>query len=173
METEEIYRDYYGLMMKIARKILANQCDAEDAVSELIEKLPKKIEKYETHEGVKFSSWLGRVTGNYCIDVIRKNKTRKEKDISSSVIDLQNLSDNSDLFKDVSDKEMISNYMKLLNVLLPRQREVIMLSYAGYDYRGMEIELGESDVYVKQYLHNARRIMRDAYKFERKRLFIT
>jgi len=172
MEIEEIQRDYYGLLMKIARKILINQCDAEDAIQDLIIKLPKKIEKYQPQEDVKFSSWLGRVTGNYCIDIIRKNKIRKEKGISSSVLDIENLSGDSDLFEDVSHSNLFANYKRLFNVLLPRQRELLLLVCNGLTYKEIEDELGESEVYVKHHLHNARKIMRNAYKPKQKRVFI-
>ena len=172
MDIIKINRDYKGLMLRIALKILVNHADAEDAIQDLLIKIPEKIEKYEKQDDVKFSSWLGTVTRNHCLDVLRKHKSKPIK-MSVSSREVSDIATSTDLYKSIEYNDTVINYMQLLNVLLPRQREVVILWYKDFGYKGIEDELEVSEAYVKHHLHNARKIMRNAYKSKREGLFIT
>ena len=68
----EIYRRYVRRVFGLCRYMLDSRESAEDATSEVFLKLQRSIESYDG--SVPFPKWLLRVTGNQCIDVLRRRK---------------------------------------------------------------------------------------------------
>lgn len=71
----EIYLRYGHLMFGLCLKYLKNEQDAEDLVSELFEKLPKKL---LSHNIEHFKSWIYMVTKNECLMRLRKKNYTTE-----------------------------------------------------------------------------------------------
>ena len=67
----ELYKDYIHLVYGVCLKYLKNKNDAEDAVSQIFEKLIVDLKK---HEVTNFKSWLFVLTKNYCLMELRKVK---------------------------------------------------------------------------------------------------
>ncbi len=68
----EIYRRYVQRVFGLCRYMLSSQAGAEDATSEVFLKLQRSIESYDG--SIPFSRWLLRVTGNQCIDALRRRQ---------------------------------------------------------------------------------------------------
>ncbi len=68
----EIYRRYGRRVFGLCRYMLDSRESAEDATSEVFLKLQRSIESYDG--SIPFPKWLLRVTGNQCIDVLRRRK---------------------------------------------------------------------------------------------------
>jgi RNA polymerase sigma-70 factor, ECF subfamily len=68
----EIYRLYARRVFGLCRYMLDSRESAEDATSEVFLKLQRSIESYDG--STPFPRWLLRVTGNQCIDVLRRRK---------------------------------------------------------------------------------------------------
>jgi RNA polymerase sigma-70 factor (ECF subfamily) len=68
----EIYRRYARRVFGLCRYMLESRESAEDATSEVFLKLQRSIESYDG--STPFPRWLLRVTGNQCIDVLRRRK---------------------------------------------------------------------------------------------------
>lgn len=66
----EIYRLYARRVFGLCRYMLDSRESAEDATSEVFLKLQRSIESYD--RSIPFPRWLLRVTGNQCIDALRK-----------------------------------------------------------------------------------------------------
>jgi RNA polymerase sigma-70 factor (ECF subfamily) len=66
----EIYRLYVRRVFGLCRYMLDSRESAEDATSEVFLKLQRSIESYD--RSIPFPRWLLRVTGNQCIDALRK-----------------------------------------------------------------------------------------------------
>ena len=66
----EIYRLYVRRVFGLCRYMLDSRESAEDATSEVFLKLQRSIESYDS--SIPFLRWLLRVTGNQCIDALRK-----------------------------------------------------------------------------------------------------
>src|SRR5664279_5594100 len=72
----EIYRLYSRRVFGLCRYMLDSRESAEDATSEVFLKLQRSIESYDG--SVPFPRWLLRVTGNQCIDVLRRRKRGRQ-----------------------------------------------------------------------------------------------
>ena len=81
----ELYRECYGLMMKICLRYQKDNDSAKDLVNQAFLKICSNIDQF--NGSAPFEQWMKRVTINMCIDEYRKNKTRNE------VTDLQNFSE--------------------------------------------------------------------------------
>jgi RNA polymerase sigma-70 factor (ECF subfamily) len=68
----EIYRRYFRRVFGLCRYMLNSREGAEDATSEVFLKLQRSIESYDG--SIPFPRWLLRVTGNQCIDVLRRRQ---------------------------------------------------------------------------------------------------
>ena len=69
---EEIYRRYVRRVFGLCRYMLDSREIAEDATSEVFLKLQRLIESYDG--SIPFPKWLLHVTGNQCIDALRRRK---------------------------------------------------------------------------------------------------
>jgi len=85
----EIYRLYARRVFGLCRYMLDSRESAEDATSEVFLKLQRSIESYDG--SVPFPRWLLRVTGNQCIDALRRRKRGRhvivEADVGVAVIE--------------------------------------------------------------------------------------
>ena len=68
----EIYRRYFRRVLGLCRYMLDSQESAEDATSEVFLKLQRSIASYDG--SIPFPRWLLRVTGNQCIDMLRRQR---------------------------------------------------------------------------------------------------
>ncbi len=73
---EEIYRRYVRRVFGLCRYMLGSRESAEDATSEVFVKLQRAIESFDG--STPFPSWLLRVAGNQCIDVLRRRKRGRQ-----------------------------------------------------------------------------------------------
>ncbi len=72
----EIYRRYVRRVFGLCRYMLDSRENAEDATSEVFLKLQRAIDGYDG--SIPFPSWLLRVAGNQCIDVLRRRKRGRQ-----------------------------------------------------------------------------------------------
>src|ERR1017187_1108056 len=72
----EIYRLYARRVFGLCRYMLDSRAGAEDATSEVFLKLQRSIESYDG--SIPFLRWLLRVTGNQCIDALRRRKRGRQ-----------------------------------------------------------------------------------------------
>ncbi len=72
----EIYRLYARRVFGLCRYMLDSRESAEDATSDVFLKLQRSIESYDG--SIPFPRWLLRVTGNQCIDALRRRKRGRQ-----------------------------------------------------------------------------------------------
>ncbi len=72
----EIYRRYARRVFGLCRYMLNSRESAEDATSEVFLKLQRSIGSYDG--SIPFPSWLLRVAGNQCIDVLRRQRRGRQ-----------------------------------------------------------------------------------------------
>ena len=68
----EIYHRYARRVFGLCRYMLNSRESAEDATSEVFLKLQRSIESFDG--SIPFPRWLLRVTGNQCIDALRRRQ---------------------------------------------------------------------------------------------------
>ena len=72
----EIYRRYVRRVFGLCRYMLDSRESAEDATSDVFLKMQRSIESYDG--SIPFDRWLLRVTGNQCIDVLRRQRRGRQ-----------------------------------------------------------------------------------------------
>jgi RNA polymerase sigma-70 factor (ECF subfamily) len=72
----EIYRRYVRRVFGLCRYMLDSRESAEDATSEVFLKLQHSIQTYDG--SIPFHRWLLRVTGNQCIDLLRRRRRGRQ-----------------------------------------------------------------------------------------------
>jgi RNA polymerase sigma-70 factor (ECF subfamily) len=73
---EELYREHGGRMKSVARNLLRNETDAEDAVQEAFLKLYRGLPGFKGEAAL--GSWLYRILVNTCFDMGRRRTRRAE-----------------------------------------------------------------------------------------------
>ena len=162
MNLQDIYIKHYPLLLNIAKGVMRNKEDAEDIIQDLFLVLPKKLERYQQQPNIKFETWLGSVTRNFCIDNIRREKNKMNKG-GYDVNELTFISSDANTLEDVSFRDLLKNYNKIIDVLSIREREILHYVINDFSYRSIEKETGESDIYVKSTLHIARKNFIEVY----------
>ncbi len=71
-DFEALYREHYGRVYGLCRRMLGDVQDAEDAAQEVFMRGYRAIGRYRARD--PFGPWISAVAGNYCIDVLRRRK---------------------------------------------------------------------------------------------------
>lgn len=74
-----LFDRYHHLVFGLCLKYLKNETYSQDAVLSIFEKLHKDL---KNHEPRHFKSWLYMVSKNYCLNLLRKQKSTREKEDS-------------------------------------------------------------------------------------------
>ena len=120
ISVEQIYTDYSGKVMAYIRARIRNKADAEDLLSEVLEKIMKKIEGFDP-EKASLNTWIFTVTRNTVIDHYRRSRPGEELD--------ENLSDGIELDEDLLNGETLGELAAALRRLPEQMRDIIVLRY--------------------------------------------
>ena len=74
--ARELFQQYGPMVYRRALRLLSNHHDAEEALQEVFVRALKNPKGFEQRAEV--SSWLYRITTNYCLNVIRNRQRRQE-----------------------------------------------------------------------------------------------
>src|SRR6266403_1210674 len=80
-----LYQEYAAAIFRFCRRALPTREDAEDATMDVFMKLKDKLVQYD--QSRSFTAWLYKVAANHCWDVLRRRKTRQDKETE----DLENV----------------------------------------------------------------------------------
>lgn len=72
---EQIFRDYYQLIYRVAFSQVKNHADAEDITQEVFLKIIRHDMRYQSMEHER--AWIVRVTVNLCRDLLKANGTKR------------------------------------------------------------------------------------------------
>src|SRR5260370_3777338 len=81
------YREYAPAIFRFCRRALPSKEDAEDATMDIFAKLMRDNRLLQYDQSRSFSAWLYKVAANHCWDVLRRRKTRQDKETE----DLENV----------------------------------------------------------------------------------
>ncbi len=76
---------YQPVILRTVRRTLGNSAESEDAVQEIFMRAMVALPRFDLR--YPFAPWILKIAGNYCIDQLRRRKTRKYKlwsDLSES-----------------------------------------------------------------------------------------
>jgi RNA polymerase sigma factor (sigma-70 family) len=147
----------YATILRMTR----NPHDAQDLVQEAFVKVYHQLDKYEGKGS--FSSWIYRVTINYCMDEFRKKRYKmKQVDIDEEA--LANPNHPEVIFLK---KEEHRQLEKLIQTLPEDERLILLLRYVNeLSYQEIS-ELVEMPLtHVRNKLHRSKKKMRETVKHE-------
>src|SRR4051812_30294696 len=74
--VRRLFREHGPMVYRRALRILGNAADAEEALQEVFVRVLRGGEGFEQRSQV--TTWLYRITTNYCLNFLRDNKRRRE-----------------------------------------------------------------------------------------------
>ena len=147
----ELVRRHQRRAYMVARSIVINHEDAEDAVQDGFLHAYKAIDRFLPDQA--FGAWLHRIVANAALDVTRRRKVRDADELPETV---------ASPFRDPAEGgELRQRLKEALETLPPRQRSVIVLhDVEGYKHAeiGRMLEIPEGT--ARSDLHYARSHLR-------------
>src|SRR3954471_18566967 len=80
LTPDRVFRDYAPRVYNLARRILANDADAEDVTQDVLLQVVRKLDTFRGDAA--FTTWLHRVTVNAALANRRKAHNRQEKTVA-------------------------------------------------------------------------------------------
>jgi RNA polymerase sigma factor (sigma-70 family) len=156
----EVFRRHYPRLVGLARRLLGDANEAEDAAQEAL--LALRVDPVADRSEADIAAWLSRVVTNGSLNRLR---TRRRADVRAQVVaagDVVPLSDEpADAAVDADERQRVR---ATLAVLPERQATALLLRHAGYSYREIATALGVADGSVGVLLARGERAFRQAHE---------
>ena len=151
-EFERIFRQYYGGMFRLARKMLGDDQESKDVVSDVFAQLLKR--HTDLHSDT-LQGYLLTSVRNRCINLL-VHKQREQ----AVVVDLQTQDD------DTAEEEQIDTLHRYIDEHMPElTQRILRLRYQqGLKYREIADALNISEVTVFNHLSQSLKELKDYFK---------
>ncbi len=143
--VEEIYKRYSRVAFSLALRLLNDAGAAEDIVQEVILKVWRNPDSYDSNRG-RFPTWLMSVVHNQCIDQLRKKRlTNVSLDQEETQERLNYLADNNPAPEEEVWVKMRKDLVRqVLDKLPQEQRRLIELAFfGGYTHQEIASQTGQ------------------------------
>ena len=136
----------------VARAIVVNHEDAEDAVQEAFLHAYRALHRFLPDQA--FGAWLHRIVANAALDITRRRKVRDADELPETV---------ASPFRDPAESSELRQRLKdALDTLPARQRAVIVLhDVEGFKHAEIGVTLGIPEGTARSDLHYARSHLRE------------
>jgi RNA polymerase sigma-70 factor (ECF subfamily) len=139
-EFETIFREHFARMVRVIRRVLRSDAEAEEVCAEAFLKL------YRIGPGViahgMASAWLYRVATRNAIDRLRRQKRRGfEEPLDASHTDVADGLESDPLFRLVRE-ERIAEVRFSLARLKVEKAQILLLRHSGFTYQEIAAALG-------------------------------
>ena len=153
---EQIVLRYQRKIFHIAYKFTGRHAEAEDLTQEILLKIFKSLDKF--NRDADFSTWLGSVARNYCIDHYRASKREREVLVDDLVaFDLAVASSGSNPQRLLEDSDRRTFLRRGLDMLPDKLREAVILrDLQGLSYQEMAERLALPEGTVKSRINRGR-----------------
>jgi RNA polymerase sigma-70 factor (ECF subfamily) len=148
----ELVRTHGRRAYAVARAIVVNHEDAEDAVQEAFLHAYRALNRFLPDQA--FGAWLHRIVANAALDITRRRKVRDADELPETV---------ASPFRDPAESSELRRRLKeALDSLPARQRAVIVLhDVEGYKHAEIGVTLGIPEGTARSDLHYARSHLRE------------
>lgn len=168
LSVEQVYHDYAPRVYQTARRMVANDVDAEDVTQEVLLQVVRKLPEFRGDSA--FPTWLHRVTVNAALSHRRRQAVRQEHGLRNSLdVYGEDEPPTTSAGRFVTpDDQIVSRETRQLieqaiETLPPAYRSVFVLSdVEGLPNADIADQLGMSLPAVKSRLHRARAMLREA-----------
>jgi RNA polymerase sigma-70 factor (ECF subfamily) len=152
---EQVVSRYRRKVFHIAYKFTGRHDDAEDLIQEIFLKVFRSLDKF--NQDADFSTWLGSVARNYCIDHYRASKREKEVMVEDLLaFDLAPASSGNP-YRALEDRDRRSFLRRGLDLLPGKLREAVVLrDLLGLSYQEMAERLSLPEGTVKSRINRGR-----------------
>lgn len=162
---EEIIHRYQRLAISIIIRFVSNQFDRDEICQEVFIKVYQNLASFKFNS--KFSTWIGRITYNHCINYT--NKTSKFSNFDS--IDDLNYKDSTFEFVDNTSKAINDDYeieetTRLINNYVDKLPEIYqtilnLFHVQEMSYKEISDILNLPEGTVKSYLFRSRKLLKE------------
>lgn len=166
MAFEQLIQKYERKIYTIAYKYMGNHEDANDLAQEAFIKAYQAIGTFRADAA--FSTWLGRITANKCLDELRRRKRQKIVSLDEMVEGEENafpkeLKDPKPTPAEETERQETAAHLQMLiNRLQPDYQEVIILrEIEGYSYEEIAERQQCSLGTVKSRISRARKLLKE------------
>ena len=153
---EEIYKRYWAMLFRHARRMISNDEEAKDLIQDLFVNLWQKAPDLEIKESL--SSYLYGITRYKVFDLFDKRKVRADHRLSigNFMEQCEYTTDNT-----IRENELSRLIEKEIALLPNKMREVFELSRKSHlNYQQISLRMEISDQTVKKQIYNAVKILR-------------
>src|SRR5246500_5870158 len=156
----ELYREFAPAIFRFCRRAMPTREDAEDATMEIFMKLRDKLVQYD--QTGSFTAWLYKVAANHCWDMLRRRKSRQDKETE----DLENVPlehpDPSQLDQLIEQRTSEEVRRALAKLGARARMALVMRYYSDMSYDEIADGLGVRRAFVGVVLLRARHELRHA-----------
>jgi RNA polymerase sigma-70 factor (ECF subfamily) len=157
-----LYREYASAIFRFCRRALPTREDAEDATMDIFAKLMRDNRLLQYDQNRSFTAWLYKVAANHCWDVLRRRKTRQDKETD----DLENVPlehPDPNQLDQLIEQRTSEEVRRALEKLGARARmALVMRYYSDMSYDEIADALGVRRAFVGVVLLRARHQLRQA-----------
>ena len=157
----QLVRAHQRRAYAVARAIVVNHEDAEDAVQEAFLHAYRALSRFLPDQA--FGAWLHRIVANAALDITRRRKVRDADELPETV---------ASPFRDPAESSELRRRLEMALATLPaRQRAVIVLhDVEGYKHSEIGVTLGIPEGTARSDLHYARSHLREVLGSVRREL---
>jgi RNA polymerase sigma-70 factor (ECF subfamily) len=157
----DVFRRHYPRLVGLARRVLGDEGEAEDAAQEAL--LALRADPVAQRSDDDVAAWLSRVVTNGSLNRLR---SRRRADVRAQVVAARDgqdrrADDPHDAAVGVDERERVR---AALAVLPERQATALLLRHAGHSYREIATALGVAEGSVGVLLARGERAFRRAYE---------
>jgi RNA polymerase sigma-70 factor (ECF subfamily) len=151
----ELVRKYQSRVLTLATRMLDNRSEAEDVAQDIFVKVFQSL--HDFRGASRFSTWLYRITVNYCLNHIRRRTRQQQTLVLTELEDWLQESPMSNPQKTLEEKQRWALVQAKLQLLSPEHRTIILLrDFEGLSYEEIADVLQLESGTVKSRLHRAR-----------------
>ena len=129
-----LYEKYKYLMIKVAKDILKNEHEAEDAVHEAFFKIANNIDKIGDVDSRQTKNYIVLTTKHTAIDIYRKKSQMMKNEMSVDELENPDILVSEDMMELDEDNRVI----RIINSMPEIYKEIFILKYVN-EYTNLEI----------------------------------
>lgn len=156
----EVFRRHYPRLVSLARRVLGDGGDAEDAAQEAL--LALRTDPVAGRGEDDIAAWLSRVVTNGSLNRLRSTRRAEVRAVVVAAREVRPRFD--DVGEAVVDTDERARARACLAVLPERQATVLLLRHAGHSYREIAVSLGVAEGSVGVLLSRGERAFRRAHE---------